>query len=126
MREQELRVVQLDSANQKPFVDDKPAAPAAIPALTAGVGEDTEPEAEADLAAGSAVVGDDLTRMLAGLERKLERLELDFQQGRVNAASTAPFAATTWSSAKSPSACARPIPRAIAGRWSWKRARLPS
>jgi hypothetical protein len=86
LREQELRVIQLDGANQKPFVDEKPGTAASAPALTAAVEEDVEPEAEADLAAGSAVVGDDLTRMLAGLERKLERLELDFQQGRVNAA----------------------------------------
>lgn len=86
LREQELRVVQLEGVNQKPFVDEKPAAKPVTPALTDAVEEHLEPEAEADLAAAGPAVGDDLTRMLSGVDRKLERLELDFQQGRVNAA----------------------------------------
>lgn len=84
LREQELRVLQLEGSGQKPFVDEKPAAPPPTPALTEAV--EDEDEAEAELGGESAAVGDDLTRMLSGLERKLERLELDFQQGRVNAA----------------------------------------
>lgn len=84
LREQELRVVQLEGVNQKPFVDEKPAAKPVTPALTDAVEEHLEPEA--DLAAAGPAVGDDLTRMLSGVDRKLERLELDFQQGRVNAA----------------------------------------
>ena len=93
LREQELRVVQLEGVtpNQKPFVDDRSALqsvarPATPPALT------NEPEdLEDDLdgrpqTAGSSGIADDLQRMLVGLERKLDRLETDFQQGRVNAA----------------------------------------
>jgi hypothetical protein len=91
LREQELRVVQLEGsgANQRPFVDDRPprppAKPAATPALTT---EPVEPEDELDgrLTPGSGAIADDLKHMLAGLERKIDRLETDFQQGRVNAA----------------------------------------
>lgn len=87
LREQELRVVQLDGMGQKPFIQEKPVAPPSTPALTQSGDEDVEDdEAEAQLTTGPGGIGDDLTRMLAGLERKLERLELDFQQGRANAA----------------------------------------
>jgi hypothetical protein len=93
LREQELRVVQLEGVtpNQKPFVDVRsarqPVARAAtIPALT-DEPEDLEDELDdRPQTAGSAGIADDLQRMLVGLERKLDRLETDFQQGRVNAA----------------------------------------
>jgi hypothetical protein len=93
LREQELRVVQLEGVtpNQRPFVDDRPARqavskPAVTPALTTDP-EDLDDEQD-DLpgAPGSGGMVDDLQRMLVGLERKLDRLETDFQQGRVNAA----------------------------------------
>jgi len=91
LREQELRVVQLEGAgpNQKPFVDDrrpKPTRkPSSTPALTI---ESQVPEDELDdrLIPGTGDVAGDLKRMLSGLERKIDRLETDFQQGRVNAA----------------------------------------
>ncbi len=91
LREQELRVVQLEGVglNQRPFVADRPARPAgrptATPALTT---ESAEPEDELDehLTPGTGVIADDLKHMLTGLERKIDRLETDFQQGRVNAA----------------------------------------
>jgi len=87
LREQELRVVQLEGVGQKPFVEEPRVAPPPTPALTESAGEDLDDdEAEAELKSSPGGVADDLTRMLAGLERKLERLELDFQQGRVNAA----------------------------------------
>lgn len=86
LREQELRVVQLQGTGQRPFVEEKPAPPVPGPALAETVDEEDEADAGADLGAAGAGVGDDLTRMLSSLERKLERLELDFQQGRVNAA----------------------------------------
>ena len=91
LREQELRVVKLEGVtpNQKPFVDDRAAReaiakPAATPALTDRV--DLEEDLEEEERASDGSVGDDLQRMLVGLERKLDRLETDFQQGRVNAA----------------------------------------
>jgi len=93
LREQELRVVQLEGVtpNQKPFVDDRAARrltdrPASTPALT-DAPEDLEDDLEDQpQTAGSTGIADDLQRMLLGLERKLDRLETDFQQGRVNAA----------------------------------------
>jgi hypothetical protein len=85
LREQELRVVQLEGVGQKPFVEEKRVAPPSTPALTESAGEDVDDD-EAEFTSGAGGVADDLTRMLAGLERKLERLELDFQQGRANAA----------------------------------------
>jgi hypothetical protein len=93
LREQELRVIQLEGVtpNQRPFVDDRAARqladrPATMPALT-NEAEDLEDDLEDRLqSAGSGGIADDLQRMLVGLERKLDRLETDFQQGRVNAA----------------------------------------
>ncbi len=93
LREQELRVVQLEGVtpNQRPFVDARPARPSAdSPATTPALTNEPE-ELDDDLddrprAAGSRGIADDLQRMLVGLERKLDRLETDFQQGRVNAA----------------------------------------
>lgn len=92
LREQELRVVKLEGVtpNQKPFVDDqavrealaKPPVPPALTSEPLDVEEDTE-SAEST---PQGDIGDDLQRMLLGLERKLDRLEIDFQQGRVNAA----------------------------------------
>jgi hypothetical protein len=92
LREQELRVIKLEGVtpNQKPFVDDRAAResiakPPFTPALTsepADLDDDLD-EAERTPSGG---IADDLQRMLLGLERKLDRLETDFQQGRVNAA----------------------------------------
>jgi hypothetical protein len=93
LREQELRVIQLEgvSPNQRPFVDDRAARqladrPLATPALT-NEAEDLEDDLDdRPQSSGSRRIADDLQRMLVGLERKLDRLETDFQQGRVNAA----------------------------------------
>lgn len=88
LREQELRVVQLEGTNpnRKPFVDDRPATPAGTPALTTEAEEpEDEDELEDHLTPGTGGIADDLQRMLSGLERKIDRLETDFQQGRVNA-----------------------------------------
>jgi hypothetical protein len=91
LREQELRVVQLEGAgpNQRPFVDDRPAKPAGRPAATPALTTEavaTDDDLDDDLAPGTGDLADDLKRMLTGLERKIDRLETDFQQGRVNAA----------------------------------------
>jgi len=91
LREQELRVVQLEGAgpNQRLFVDDPRARPVAKAAATAALtteAEDPDDEFEDPVTPGTGDVADDLKRMLSGLERKIDRLETDFQQGRVNAA----------------------------------------
>jgi hypothetical protein len=89
LREQELRVVQLEGVapNQKPFVDLRPVGAAApVPALTNEPDDLTDDLEDRQQATGAGGVADDLQRMLVGLERKLDRLETDFQQGRVNAA----------------------------------------
>jgi hypothetical protein len=92
LREQELRVVQLEGVtpNQRPFVDERAAreAVAAVPtpALTNEPGDLEEDFEDRPHATGTGGIADDLQRMLLGLERKLDRLETDFQQGRVNAA----------------------------------------
>ncbi len=91
LREQELRVVQLEGAgpNQKPFVDDRPPKPTRKPSSTPALTIESQvPEDELDdrLIPGTGDVAGDLKRMLSGLERKIDRLETDFQQGRVNAA----------------------------------------
>jgi hypothetical protein len=91
LREQELRVVQLEGAgpNQRPFVNDPRARPVAKAAATAALtteAEDPDDEFEDPVTPGTGDVADDLKRMLSGLERKIDRLETDFQQGRVNAA----------------------------------------
>lgn len=92
LREQELRVIKLEGVtpNQKPFVDDRAAREAVVqaaatPALTTE-NTDLDDELEEAEQAPSGGIADDLQRMLVGLERKLDRLETDFQQGRVNAA----------------------------------------
>ena len=91
LREQELRVVQLEGAgqNQRPFVEAPRARPvvkaAAAPALTTEA-DDPDEEFEDHGTPGTGDIADDLKRMLTGLERKIDRLETDFQQGRVNAA----------------------------------------
>jgi len=91
LREQELRVVQLEGAgpNQRPFVDDRPPKPTRKPTSTPALTIESQvPEDELDdrLVPGTGDIADDLKRMLTGLERKIDRLETDFQQGRVNAA----------------------------------------
>lgn len=92
LREQELRVIKLEGVtpNQKPFVDDRAAREAVVkaaatPALTTE-NTDLDDELEEAEQTPSGGIADDLQRMLVGLERKLDRLETDFQQGRVNAA----------------------------------------
>ena len=92
LREQELRVIKLEGVtpNQKPFVDDRAAREAVVkspatPALTTE-NTDLDDELEEEERTPSGGIADDLQRMLVGLERKLDRLETDFQQGRVNAA----------------------------------------
>jgi len=92
LREQELRVIKLEGVtpNQKPFVDARAAREAVVkaaatPALTTE-NTDLDDELEEAEQAPSGGIADDLQRMLVGLERKLDRLETDFQQGRVNAA----------------------------------------
>ncbi len=91
LREQELRVLQLEGAgpNQRPFVDNRPPKPTRKPTSTPALTIEAEvPEDELDdrLIPGTGDIADDLKRMLTGLERKIDRLETDFQQGRVNAA----------------------------------------
>ena len=84
LREQEIRISQLlpspkAAAHASPFVKETPTpvgAPESAPANP--VAADLTP-------ALSALPGNDLLDLLSGLDAKLQRLEEDLQQGRINA-----------------------------------------
>ena len=101
LREQGTRVTQLEGVVTPPFVEEKSEAPLVpeakqddIPTrLQAEAGEDRVEVSPAQVEAAdtgpleekSEDLPPDLDLMLASLERKLIRLEQDFQQGRINA-----------------------------------------
>jgi hypothetical protein len=84
MREQEVRVVQLQGSNPAPFVQTSQATPSLEPSDADPLPQDDLGD-EVDAAASSGDLDSDLQHMLSLLDRKLQQLEQDFQQGRVNA-----------------------------------------
>ncbi len=84
MREQEVRVVQLQGSNPAPFVQSQKASSALEPSLSEALPDD-DLDGEPEAGTSSGDLDSDLQRMLDLLDRKLQQLEQDFQQGRVNA-----------------------------------------
>ena len=90
LREKELRLGELLGEETAPFIEDKPPA---APHRDDQVEPLREPEAESALAADQTdsseintdSTSEELQAKLAQLDEKLERLEADFQQGRINA-----------------------------------------
>lgn len=91
LREQELRIADLGGEPRAPFVDPE-SEPAAAPSPSVPVEPLPEPAATRPDAQPAAVpapvpepVDQELRAMLGRLNEKISQLELDFQQGRINA-----------------------------------------
>jgi hypothetical protein len=84
LREQEIRLAQLEGRYTPPFVEEECATGVIPDPEIVTVSTDSEkPEIEI-IEADEEV--DELTEMLISLDQKIERLENDYQQGRVNTA----------------------------------------
>lgn len=86
LREQELRVSELQGEQQIPFVEEQPDPTPASPAVPAeAIREPEERIADSSSSDGAKAIDEELRQMLDHLDDKIARLETDFQQGRINA-----------------------------------------
>jgi hypothetical protein len=91
LREQELRIADLGGEPRPPFVNPESQPPAAAPPsvpvepLPEAAATEAEDQPAASSMGLSAPVDEELRAMLGHLSEKIAQLELDFQQGRINA-----------------------------------------
>jgi hypothetical protein len=86
LREQEVRVAELENENPAPFVQEDRETPVPSPAVpTEPIPDPDEPVIPASPTVASLPLDEELRRMLARVDEKIARLETDFQQGHINA-----------------------------------------
>lgn len=85
LREQELRLAEMEGEEKAPFIEEEaePAAPS--PAVPVERIPSTKTVEDQTLPGPPASIDKELESMLARLDEKIAQLESDFQQGRINA-----------------------------------------
>lgn len=86
LREQELRVAEMEGEEKAPFVEEEaePASPSPTLPVERIPTTEAAPE-DRSLTTPVGTINKELESMLARLDEKLAQLEADFQQGRINA-----------------------------------------